>query len=50
MGTAVFGGMTLATSLGVFIIPVLYCFIERMISRRSRHVEAQLAAPSEGEA
>ncbi|MBK9168440.1 MAG: efflux RND transporter permease subunit [Bryobacterales bacterium] len=50
MGTAVFGGMTVATCLGVFIIPVLYCFIELMISRRSRHVKAQLALPSEGEA
>lgn len=50
MGTAVFGGMTLATSFGVFIIPVLYCFIELMISRRSRYVKSQLASPSEGDA
>ncbi len=40
MGTAVFGGMTAATSLGVFLIPVLYCFIERIVSRRPRRGEA----------
>jgi HAE1 family hydrophobic/amphiphilic exporter-1/multidrug efflux pump len=36
MGTAVFGGMAMATSVGVFIIPVLYTLIELWIERRSR--------------
>ena len=38
MGTAVFGGMTAATALGVFIIPVLYTCIELAVAwlRRGR--------------
>jgi HAE1 family hydrophobic/amphiphilic exporter-1/multidrug efflux pump len=50
MGSAVFGGMTAATSLGVFIVPVLYCFIELITNRRSRRTKAPLASPAEGEA
>jgi HAE1 family hydrophobic/amphiphilic exporter-1/multidrug efflux pump len=33
LGTAVFGGMMLATVLGVFLIPVLYVVIERVMIR-----------------
>jgi len=33
LGTAVFGGMTAATALGVFVIPVLFVVIERVIAR-----------------
>ena len=48
MGTAVFGGMSVATCLGVFMIPVLYTFIEVLIERRSRRVSVALAMPVEG--
>jgi multidrug efflux pump subunit AcrB len=50
MGTAVFGGMVFATSLGVFIVPVLYCFIELITNRRLRRTEAPLGSPAEGKA
>lgn len=43
MGTAVFGGMLVATGLGVFIIPVLYAFIEALLSRG---VKPPSAAPA----
>ena len=36
LGTAVFGGMAVATLLGVFIIPVLYVVIERLAERRTK--------------
>lgn len=36
MGTAVVGGMTLATSLGIFLIPMLFVFIERKITEKLR--------------
>jgi len=36
VGTAVFGGMIAATSLGVFLIPLLYVVIERMRALRLR--------------
>jgi len=35
LGTAVFGGMATATALGVFLIPVLFVLIERVIGRVS---------------
>lgn len=34
MGTAVVGGMLTATMLGIFIIPMLYIFVERNITER----------------
>jgi HAE1 family hydrophobic/amphiphilic exporter-1/multidrug efflux pump len=52
LGTAVFGGMTVATSLGVFVIPVLFVVIERAIgwaSRRAKGSEAQAAPATRGE-
>jgi HAE1 family hydrophobic/amphiphilic exporter-1/multidrug efflux pump len=52
LGTAVFGGMTVATSLGVFVIPVLFVLIERAIgwaSRRAKGSEAQAAPATRGE-
>jgi multidrug efflux pump subunit AcrB len=33
LGTAVFGGMTVATALGVFFIPMLFVVIERLRHR-----------------
>jgi multidrug efflux pump subunit AcrB len=33
MGTAVFGGMIAATTLGIFIIPVLYAAIELLLGK-----------------
>ena len=33
LGTAVFGGMVAATVLGVYFVPALYCFIQRMVDR-----------------
>jgi HAE1 family hydrophobic/amphiphilic exporter-1/multidrug efflux pump len=45
MGTAVFGGMTAATILGVFIIPVLFYVVERMKGTPADGVKAAPAAP-----
>jgi HAE1 family hydrophobic/amphiphilic exporter-1 len=35
LGSAVFGGMTLATVLGIVMIPMLYTFVARVFERRS---------------
>jgi len=43
MGTAVIMGMLIATALGVFLVPVLYVVIEKLIARRAPH--ASPAAP-----
>jgi HAE1 family hydrophobic/amphiphilic exporter-1/multidrug efflux pump len=44
MGTAVFGGMLIATLLGVVVVPVLYVVIERLVERRRARAEAPDAA------
>lgn len=36
MGTAVVGGMLMATSLGIFIIPVLFVWVEQLIAKASK--------------
>lgn len=36
LGTAVFGGMTAATLLAIFTVPVLYVVIQRLAERRNR--------------
>ena len=36
LGTAVFGGMLLATLIGIFWIPVLYVFVMRVFSRKPK--------------
>ena len=36
LGTAVFGGMLVATVAGVFFIPVLYVFVQRTAEALSR--------------
>jgi multidrug efflux pump subunit AcrB len=43
LGTAVFGGMAVATLLGVFIIPVLYVVIQRLAERRTKPLTATVA-------
>ena len=35
LGTAVFGGMLVATIIGVVLIPVLYVFVQGLAERRS---------------
>ncbi len=37
MGTAVVGGMMMATSLGIFLIPVLFVLIDRVTKKIKRH-------------
>ena len=44
LGNAVVGGMTFATTVGVFLIPVLYVVVEKLFSTK-----AQLAADAEAE-
>jgi len=44
MGTGVVFGMTLATALGLFIIPVCYVFVQRIVERRNRRESAPEAA------
>ena len=46
LGTAVFGGMTAATLLGVFVIPVLYVVIQRFAERRTQAQPAGVTAPA----
>jgi hypothetical protein len=45
MGTAVFWGMLFATLAGVFIIPGLYVFTEKL-SRKGRKVPQELPPPT----
>jgi multidrug efflux pump subunit AcrB len=45
LGTAVFSGMMAATLLAVFIVPVLYVVVNRMMSSRSAHTA--MPAPAE---
>ncbi len=44
LGTSVFGGMTAATALAIFLVPVLFVVIERLAERRRR----ERAAPQAG--
>lgn len=37
MGNAVVGGMTIATGVGIFMIPVLFVVVERFFSRKKKH-------------
>ena len=48
LGTAVFGGMTAATALGVFIIPVLFVLIERVLARVGSTAKTRPAPALEG--
>ena len=49
LGTAVFGGMTAATALGVFVIPVLFVVIERVIARLRGKANSPEAVARRGE-
>src|SRR5262249_28776882 len=50
LGTAVCGGMLVATALGVFFIPVLYAVIERLIARMTIPGEPESTPVSEATA
>jgi HAE1 family hydrophobic/amphiphilic exporter-1 len=46
LGTAVVSGMLAATLLGVFVIPALYVFVERLASRKTAKTNAHGEVPS----
>jgi hypothetical protein len=46
MGTGVVYGMTIATAVGLFIIPVCYVFVQRIIERGGKKAPALAAAPA----
>ena len=52
MGIAVFSGMLVATLMGVFFVPSLYVFIERLVKREKKPelVKATASPAKEGEA
>jgi multidrug efflux pump subunit AcrB len=45
VSTAVFGGMIAATTLGLFVIPMLYVTLQRLRERFSRKARRQASAP-----
>jgi len=47
LGTAVCGGMLVATALGIFFIPVLYAVLERLIERVTRRGQPESTPVSE---
>ena len=53
MGTVVIGGMLLASSVDILIVPALFVLVERMASRRSGeargHANVPQLSPSEGD-
>jgi multidrug efflux pump subunit AcrB len=48
MGTGVVYGMTIATVLGLFIIPVCYVFVQRIVERGGKKTPIPAAAPPPG--
>jgi len=53
MGTGVVFGMTIATAVGLFLIPVCYVFVERIVERGGKHkpaAAAPISPPQTGEA
>ena len=48
LGTSVIVGMSTATVLGVFLVPVLFVLVERIASKKKPAMEAPNAAPAEG--
>jgi HAE1 family hydrophobic/amphiphilic exporter-1 len=46
MGTGVVYGMTIATAVGLFIIPVCYVFVQRIVERGKKPKPAEAAAPA----
>ncbi len=53
MGTVVIGGMLLASSVDILVVPALFVLVERLASRRSGeapgHVNVPQLSPSEGD-
>jgi HAE1 family hydrophobic/amphiphilic exporter-1/multidrug efflux pump len=49
LGTAVFGGMAAATAVGVFVIPVLFVTIERLLARGRGTAKAERSQAAERE-
>jgi multidrug efflux pump subunit AcrB len=47
MGTGVVFGMTIATAVGLFIIPVCYVFVQRLVERGGKPVPVPSATGSE---
>jgi multidrug efflux pump subunit AcrB len=45
LGTAVLGGMLIATLSGVFLIPVFYVIIQGLVERKSRKEVSSVPAP-----
>ena len=45
MGTGVVFGMTIATAVGLFLIPVCYVFVERIVERGGKHKPVPLTPP-----
>jgi HAE1 family hydrophobic/amphiphilic exporter-1/multidrug efflux pump len=48
LGTAVFAGMTAATLIGVFLVPVLYVVIERLVQKIFGAKKKPAKGPSDG--
>jgi multidrug efflux pump subunit AcrB len=44
MGTGVVFGMTIATAVGLFIIPVCYVFVQRIVERGRKPKPAEISA------
>ncbi len=45
IGTTVFGGMVLASFVGVFFIPALFVLFERVVARMARKAPRRLEHP-----
>ncbi|MEI2722741.1 MAG: efflux RND transporter permease subunit [Verrucomicrobiota bacterium] len=52
MGTGVVYGMTIATAIGLFLIPVCYVFVQKLVERGGKKTPIPPAgpAPEKGEA
>jgi hypothetical protein len=46
MGTGVVYGMTIATAIGLFLIPVCYVFVQRIVERGGKKTPIPAAAPA----
>jgi HAE1 family hydrophobic/amphiphilic exporter-1 len=49
LGTVVIGGMSAASSIAIFLIPVTFAVVEGFSTRLSRHPKPQPAAGAEGD-
>ena len=45
MGTGVVYGMTIATAIGLFLIPICYVFVQRIVERGGKKTPIPVAAP-----